>query len=291
MITEILQLFRLRAEVYHNAKVCGDWLIREHEIGQACFHMPTEGGCTLAIPGAEDVILNQGDLVIFPREIPHSMFPATAMQGEQRHLAFADAQDLEGTGMLCGKLTFEHAGSDAFINSLPEYIILRKDAQTAWLEQMRLLLIEESYRDAGSPVLDRLSEIVFIYAIRYYLEKVCPLPGMLALSGSRKLYPALRSMHEQPDKPWTLDDLSKLCNMSRTAFANRFRETSGWTAMQYLTWWRMQLAYSQLKQGESVGNVAEAVGYRSEAAFSRAFQKEFSVSAGRVRRSMKLKVS
>jgi hypothetical protein len=62
------------------------------------------------------VQLNQGDLVIFPREIPHSKFPIRAMQGEQRHLAFVEAEDLEGAGMLCGKLTFEHVGSGVLIN-------------------------------------------------------------------------------------------------------------------------------------------------------------------------------
>jgi AraC-like DNA-binding protein len=72
--------------------------------------------------------------------------------------------------------------------------------------------------------------------------------------------------------------------MSRTRFAKHFKECSGWTAMRYLTWWRMQLAYEKLNSGQSVAQVAEHIGYNSEAAFSRAFSKEFKLTAGQVKK-------
>ena len=72
--------------------------------------------------------------------------------------------------------------------------------------------------------------------------------------------------------------------LSRTVFAETFKAVSGWTAGQYLTWWRMQLAWARLKQGDRIIDIADAVGYKSEAAFSRAFQRVFSISPSKVKR-------
>ena len=79
--------------------------------------------------------------------------------------------------------------------------------------------------------------------------------------------------------------MAEHANQSRSTFAEAFRKSCGWTPMQYVTWWRMQLAWSQLLSGNTVASVAEAVGYKSEASFSRAFSKEFGISAGKVRRN------
>ncbi len=295
MITELLKLFRMRAEVYHNAKVCGDWVIREHILGQTCFHMPTESGCVLNVPGHQEQVLEAGELVVFPREIPHSMCPVKPLLGEQEHLPYSSARDKEGTGMLCGKIEFLHQGGGAIIDALPPVMVFKHSGQTPWLHQLRLMLIEESYHNARSLVIDRLTELVFVYALRHYVEHDCSsemIPGrgeskvgVLALYGHPKLQRAIKEMHRAPERSWNLETLAATCGMSRTAMAESFRETSGWTTMQYLTWWRMQLAYSQLGRGDSVSQVAEAVGYKSEAAFSRAFKREFSLTAGEVRRA------
>lgn len=284
MITDLLKMFRMRAEVYHNAKVCGDWLIQEHILGQTCFHMPTEGGCWLDVPGHLSEALKEGELVVFAREIAHSMQPLHAQSGEQRHLSYVEAAQREGTGMLCGRLEFLHAGGSALIDALPPVLIFRHGDDTLWLAQLRALLIDESYRNAQSLVIDRLAELVFSYAIRHYVEKDCCQLGVLALYGHKKLKAAAEAMHSSPSYPWTLEELASIAGLSRTLFASQFRQTCGWTVMRYLTWWRMQLAYRSLGQGDSVGQVAELVGYRSEAAFSRAFQREFSCTAGEVRR-------
>lgn len=84
---------------------------------------------------------------------------------------------------------------------------------------------------------------------------------------------------------WDLAGLARECPISRTRFSNQFRHLSGWTVMQYLTWWRMPLAWAELAKGLSVYATAEKVGYLSEPAFSRAFKKAFGVSAGQVKRN------
>ncbi len=107
---------------------------------------------------------------------------------------------------------------------------------------------------------------------------------MLALYGHPRLARVIAAVHQQPGRDWTLDAMASEAALSRTAFAETFKAVSGWTPGQYLTWWRMQLAWSLLSGGESTAEVAHRIGYQSEAAFSRAFQKMFQIAAGKVRR-------
>jgi len=283
-LSDLLQLMQLHVSVYHNAKVCGDWVIKEHEIGQTCFHMATEEGCMLDVPNYGKFTLNCGDLVIFPSEIPHSMKPLKKLTGLQQHLHYKT--DLPGVGMLCGKVQFFHQASQQLLRALPPVFIVPNDANSPWLTKLLTLIQIESYENTqGSKViLDKLSELLFTYAIRHYLITHSNDAGVLALYAHPKLATVVNAIHSDPQKNWHLEQLAEIAFQSRTAFAESFRKTSGWTPMQYITWWRMQLAWSMLNKGSNVARTAEQVGYQSESAFSRAFKKQFSVSAGSVRR-------
>ncbi|MFL0811040.1 MAG: AraC family transcriptional regulator [Agarilytica sp.] len=284
MISEALRLFRLRAHVYHNAKVCGDWRIHESEEGQTCFHMPTEGGCYLQLPGGPKEVLEEGELVFFPREIKHCMCPLEAFEGAQAHLPFSEAKDKHGTGMLCGKVSFDMSGGKTLVNAMPKMLVIRHSESTQWLRGLQKLLIEESYREPNSLVIDRLSELLVMYSLRHFAEHHCNQGAVLSLYGHPKISVALNAFHAAPAQVWTIEGLASCCGMSRTSFAEAFRQTSAWTPKQYITWWRMQRAYVLIQQGEQLAQVAERVGYQSEAAFSRAFQKEFKQTITQVRR-------
>lgn len=286
MLSDILSLFRLKAEVYHNAKVCGNWEIREHQLGQTCFHMPVEGACKLSIDGHVEEQLDAGDLIIFPRELPHQMCPISPLEGEQIHLPYPESKDREGTGLICGRIEFKHNGCHLLLRSLPEFLILRKNETESWLAPLLTLIKEESYRadETSHLVLDRLSEMLFVYALRTFIEKEPDQTGVLALYSNPMLAGAIKAMHSHPEQDWTLESLASAAMMSRTKFANMFRNTGKWTPMQYLTWWRMQLAWDLLTKGEPIADVSERVGYKSESAFSRVFKKEFGTSVGAVRR-------
>jgi len=107
--------------------------------------------------------------------------------------------------------------------------------------------------------------------------------SMLALYSDERIALAVAEIHRQPASEWRLEQLAKKAMMSRTVFSEKFKSLSGWTVGQYIAWWRMQLAWQQLRNGDAVANVADNVGYKSEAAFSRAFKKMFEVSPGKVR--------
>lgn len=242
----------------------------------------------MSVPGSEATELQCGDLVIFPREITHNIVPVEALSGEQQHLPYTESESVAGTGLLCGEVRFQHKGSSFLLDALPAYFVIRYDDGNDWLASLLKMIVHENTHPqaASKAIVNRLSELLFTYALRQYLEDNPECSGMLAIYSDAHLVKAIRCIHERPCSNWTLETLAREAGLSRTVFAETFKAVSGWTAGQYLIWWRMQHAWSLLTKGESVSQVTEQVGYKSESAFSRAFVKMFSVSAGRVRRGL-----
>lgn len=288
-VADIIRLIRLQARIYHNAKVCGNWLVSEHALGQTCFHVVTQGACKLEVPGVLDTVIETGDLILFPREIAHTMTPIAPQSGPQRHLDYLSHEAIAelGTGLLCAEVTFQHHTSVEILHALPCVTLIRKNENNIWLSPLLELTLRESFGASSVKelVLDRLCELLFIYAITDQLKK---LPegstGPLALHACDRLRGGLELIHRLPAKHWSLSELAEASAMSRSLFASTFRKVSAWTPMQYLTWWRMQLAWEQLEAGCSVAEVADKVGYKSLAGFSRAFSNCFNINAGQVRR-------
>ena len=285
---DLLGVIRLNVSIYHNAMVCGNWRLHEKEVGITCFHMVTIGACVLEVPGYGSTCLNVGDLVIFPKEIAHTMAPLQEEAGPQVHMPYAAAKNLAGTGMLCGEVRFQHRASNQLLAALPPVFIIPNDAACNWLGPLVQLLVEESVRSSAgaSVIINRLSEIVFMYALRHYVVTHPEQTGVLSLYAHPRLSNAIDLMHKNPGQEWTLEMMAKNAAQSRTQFAKTFRAVSGLTPMEYLTWWRMQLAWVYLAEGGRVSYVAEKVGYKSESSFMRAFKSAFGVSAGQVRKSL-----
>lgn len=284
--SQVLQLLKLDVAIYHNAKVCGNWRIDEHSIGATCFHIVTESRCSLDVPGHFNGVLECGDLVIFPRELTHDMQPITALSGEQQHLDYNAAALMEGTGLLCGEVRFQHKGYRYLLGALPPVFIIRCHESMGWLKSLLDMIVLENHQTgaASKVILNRLSELLFTYAVRQHLTANPKEVGFLALYGHPRLADAINAVHQAPEKDWTLEKVAEQAAFSRSSFAGTFKKVSGWTVGQYLNWWRMQLAWSLLSEGNSVLQVATKVGYKSESAFSRAFKNEFLISAGKVRR-------
>jgi AraC-like DNA-binding protein len=139
--------------------------------------------------------------------------------------------------------------------------------------------VEESAssRPGAAMVLARLSEVLFAEAVRHYMDELPPgNAGWLAALRDRYIGRTLSLLHEQPAYPWTVDELAKKVGLSRSTLTQRFNEQIGVPPMQYLTRWRTSLAAAQLRESNvSIIRVATDVGYESEAAFNRAFKREF----------------
>ena len=153
-----------------------------------------------------------------------------------------------------------------------------------WLGNFTRLLTEESQlgRPGADGVLTRLAELMFIELLRRYLEELPPgQTGWLAGLRDEVVGRVLEMLHTRPEHPWTLEELARGANSSRSSLAKRFADLVGQPPMQYLAQWRMQVAANLLAQtGAKVATIGVEVGYDSEAAFSRAFKKATGLAPG-----------
>jgi AraC-like DNA-binding protein len=138
-------------------------------------------------------------------------------------------------------------------------------------------------------VFAKLSELLFVEAVRRYIEKL-PDGQTGWLAGLKDLYVsrALALLHARIRHPWTVDELGREIGLSRSALADRFIQVIGVPPMQYLTNWRMQVAAQELiNSGKSIPQIADEVGYESEASLTRAFKRAMGAPPATWRRQQK----
>jgi AraC-like DNA-binding protein len=255
------------------------------------FHLITEGECYVEIDGEPPVHLIAGDAVIFPRGHAHRMCsqpglaPAKGARLEAvlarrpRQLAYGGGGAT--TRLVCGYLACDARLAGILLAGLPLMVKVNVRGSSAgiWLEaSVRYALAEaRSPRPGGAGVLAKLAEVLFIEVLRLYMNSQAQgATGWLAGLGDRIVGAALNALHARPAHGWTLDELARTADTSRSVLAERFQDLVGTPPMQYLTQWRMLLAANLLcRSNASLARIAEDVGYQTDTAFSRAFRREY----------------
>ena len=196
----------------------------------------------------------------------------------------------ELTRFMCGYLACDRRLCGLLLDALPRLIHISFGAgpTAAWLTNLLLQGTHETSmpRPGGASVLAKLSELLFVEAVRRYADSLSPEDtGWLAGLRDRFVGKALALMHARPEHPWSIDELSTHVGMSRSALAQRFTDLVGQPPMQYLTRWRLIVAAQRLRrEPTSLNRIAEHIGYESQAAFNRAFKREFGVTPVQWRR-------
>ena len=188
----------------------------------------------------------------------------------------AEAAPQPQAHFVCGFLGCDARPFNPLLTALPRIIRVSDDASGTLGSYVRFALAESKVpRIGGESVLGRLSELMFLHVVRRYLEGLPPeQTDWLAGLRDEPVGRALAALHRNPARAWTLQSLAREAGTSRSVLAERFTQFVGHPPIEYLTSWRMQLAANQLRSStESVAEVANRVGYESEAAFSRAFKK------------------
>jgi len=288
LLSDFLLQSQVRASVFATPSVCGAWRINTTGMHRLGFHLVARGSCWLHMRGfAAPVPLHAGDLLMIPGDHWHVLSPEVDLQDDRMVLT----EEGEGprTDLICGSISLSDAGADALLRSLPELVLLRTEEGEpgARLETLaRLMAIESRRQDSGRQVvLDRLADVLLIMVLRHVMERGLVRSGLLAAMADPRLSRALAAMHADPGAAWTLVGLAECAGMARTAFAQRFAAVVGETPINYLSGWRMQQAEALLRdRRNSVAQVAEHLGYATEAAFRRAFKRVRGIGPGEVRR-------
>jgi AraC-like DNA-binding protein len=265
------------------------------------FHVVTAGACWLGDEAAEAQRLEPGVLALVPHGEGHSLasapeanaaalFDLPREQVSQRYEILRHGGGGAPTTMICGAVRFEHPAARQLVRMLPRRITVASSAspERQWMQSTLALMAAEAgqNRPGGETLVTRLADILVIQAIRTWIEtEPAARTGWLGALQDRQIGRALLLMHRRPDKDWTVAELAGEAAMSRSGFAARFTELVGQSPQRYLVQWRMHLACAWLTDHEPpLLDLAERLGYQSEAAFSRAFKRVVGVSPGAYRR-------
>ena len=308
LLSDILSQMRLTGTLYFRTSFTSPWSVQVPAFQSvARFHFAWKGRCLIRIgDGTSPIHLEQGDLIIITRGAGHKLFcdPTTEDQAVMLDqviersgftgrgaLVYGEPGTNAETQLVCGHFAFDPATSHPLIDALPSYIHIRNYGETAgnWMESTLRVIGMEAGQDkiGGDLIALKLSEIIFAQALRtFLLTEGADIPVLTAFSDT-SVRLALTAMHDRPAHPWTLEELSSEARVSRTSLVTRFATTMSMSPYAYLTHWRMQLARRALVDSQRpIIEVAESVGYQSEAAFGRVFKKQFGIPPGTFRRSM-----
>jgi AraC-like DNA-binding protein len=311
--SEILSGVKLNGAVFFSAEFSAPWgffsaasnmMAATLALGAAhlvLYHFVIDGGAVVELADGQSIELKPGDVVIFPHGDPHHMSSGKGTVRPFPNYGITDkikSQDLSplragGGGdisrFVCGYMTCDPYLSRPILNGLPPVfkVNIRTDRSGYWLENSILQLVEEaaSGRVGSEAMLAKLSEALFVDTLRRYVAGL-PEQQMGLLAGARDpiVGKSLGLLHSRVAHPWTIADLADEVGISRSALVERFTRYLSEPPMTYLTRWRLQLAARSLERtSRGVAEIAAGVGYESEAAFNRAFKREFGQPPGRYR--------
>ena len=298
---EALHIFRMSGVFYTRSDFSAPWgLLLPPMKGSLMFHFVTSGSCRMEVAGAPSCLLKFGDLALIPHGEGHRLASGPGNFGEklfdlpreivsERYETLRHGGGGPATTMICGAVRFDHPAAQQLVNLLPRFIHIAADSSPhlEWIHStLRFMAAEASaLRPGGEAIITRLADILVIQTLRAWIEQnPAGQTGWLGALQHRQIGRALTLIHRDPARAWTLASLCAEAAMSRSAFAARFTELVGESAMHYVARWRMHLALTLLKEDDApLADFATRFGYESEAAFSRAFKRYIGVSPGSVR--------
>ena len=268
-LSGLLERFRVRAQLHHAGLLCGVSHFDARD-GHGYLHVLRRGRLEVVHPLAREVPrslhLDQPSLLLYPRPLTHHFHNAPA----------------EGCDFTCARLAFDGGAENPLARALPALIALPL-ARVPGLDLALELLFSETERvRCGQRLLvDRLFEVVLLQLLRWLLDHPQDAgiqPGLITGMSDPRLARVLVAIHENPGDAWTLERMAQRAGISRTAFANAFRDAVGQTPADYLAGWRIALAQNRLREGRPLKRLADELGYANPSALSRAFAAKVGLS-------------
>jgi AraC family transcriptional activator of mtrCDE len=298
LLSRLLALMPVTGKLDIRCHFGAPWRIDHPSTGgqEIQYHVLLRGSAVIEGGDGPALAMNAGDIVLFPSGAAHVLrdlsgkSPVGTETEYKAGLQIITSQsDGEPADILCGRFLMPAVPQQLLRDHLPGRLLVRSALATSddmssddiAAKQSRLARLIELMREealdqkpGSEAMLNHLSGALFGLTLRFASEDGNPPRGLLALAQRPRLQPALSAMFDQPEFPWTLPQLAALCNMSRATFTRHFDEAIGRSASDLLTEIRMALAGRMLVQStKPIAQIGEEVGYRSDAAFQRAFKK------------------
>lgn len=263
-LANLLNSFSLHAGVFYTGNICGihDF---ERDTQRGHLHLIRSGDVQVRGVTRRRFAVTEPTLMFLPRPDQHRLV----------------ADEGAGADVVCATVQFGGAGINPITASLPDLVMVPL-TQLPGVDALLDLMFDEAFHEqpGRQGVLDRLCEVLMVRLLRHCMAQGLTQGGTLAGLADARLGPVLAALHESPELEWDLPGMAQRAGMSRARFAVRFREVTGATPGDYLAGWRIQTAQRLLTRGEAIKQVAQAVGYGSASALSRAFVRKLGVAPG-----------
>lgn len=298
-LSEVLSLLKPHSYITGGFDAGGAWALRLDDLaGRIKCYAITKGTCWLAVEGVEaPVRLQPGDCFVLPSGRLATIGSDLGVEPKRAGEVLdpdrsGDVVTYNGGGdvfMVGSRFEVNSPHAEVLLRTLPPLMRVETSGDRARLRWSIELMMEElrEARPGSWLVAQQLAHMMLVQALRLYLSKSSGNDiGWFAALADPRLSAALGAMHADPAFPWTVQDLAARAGMSRSTFAQRFRERAGETPIAYLTRWRMMLAGEKLIHGrDTLARIARSLGYESEHAFNTAFRRVMGISPGRYARA------
>jgi AraC-like DNA-binding protein len=299
ILAEVPDRVRLGGTLLFHFELGHPWKLVLPRRPYALFHYLSRGSATLALGQGRELRMTAGDFVVISRGEPHEFYsdrrtkPFSVLDLD-RSPAHIDVIRLGGNAepystMICGKFTMARPSRGSVLELLPPVLLMKPAEDSEWLEAILRRMVSESARERPGQgiALSRLTEVLFVEVLRSWTKSLAPGEGgWLGAMADPHIGPALRLIHERPDRSWTLDDLGHRVGLGRSAFSARFTKLVGQSMYRYLIARRMEEAAFLLESSDDgIAQIASRVGYETVAAFSKVFLRHHGLSPGRYRTS------
>lgn len=314
-ILDVLRTTQLTGGIFLDAEFTAPWCVTSQVTPEDCspfmpqpahliaYHYVTAGSLLLRADGQPPIRVEAGEIILLPRNDEHVIGSAANLRPVNADFLIqpAPAGGLmrivhggggERTQILCGYIG-TNVPNMPIIGILPRMLKIGAEQGTSsnWIESsFRFAAHQLAEGRIESPaVLAKLAELLFMEAVRRYVVSLPPTAsGWIAGLRDPAVGRALALLHGRMSHCWTTEELAREIGLSRSAFAERFTRLMGEPPMRYLANWRMQIAAERLKGSpEPIARIAFEAGYESEAAFSRAFRREYGMPPATWRRERK----
>lgn len=302
-LSDLLSLLKPQSYMFRGLEAGGEWSIQfPANEGIRCYAI-LSGACWLVIDGTcETIQLTDGDCVLLTRNQSFRMashidltpIDGVALFGAARQGGVAICNgggNLTGIG---GYFAMPGKHASALLSLLPPVVHLRKESTKTAL-RISMEMIMQELRDpqpGGFLVAQHIAQMMLVLALRLHLsdsKRAGPGVGWLFALADRQMGAAINAIHDNPAQPWTLQALAQRACMSRSSFAQKFKETVGTSPMEYLIRWRMLLAENKLATSrDSIYDIAVSLGYESESSFSTAFKRVMGCAPRQYSRTLKV---
>lgn len=301
LLSDVVRSMKLQGSSYYRAELSGAFGLTVGRRPQHVrFHLVLNGAMLVSVPSAPTPTrVKTGDVFLVTMGAPHCLMDAEGRStvpleeakekvGFQRGKTFRWGDGALGATLLCGEFSSEIELFHPVFRSLPTLVhaSVDEEAEFSTLSDVLSLVDRESSRGAPGwiAIANRLSEVVMIQVLRAWITRQPQAVGALQAMHDPRINRALEAIHNRPEEPWTVQSLAATAGMSRTSFSTVFTELMGATPLQYMTSWRMEVARSLLHaQSVTLGEVAERVGYKSQASFTKVFREAVGMTPGAYR--------